>query len=607
MPYDFVLQGLNRINAKLFFVTLLLFQILFIFQGLDFADEGFHSTFYQQIYNEPESVQYNFMYWFSGILSGAWLSLFPKAGLLWLRIGGVLLTTLTAVASYQLLKKYINTGYLKLGLLFILLMNCASVKDLNYNNISALLAVFTVLFLFKGLKNRQLMPFFLSGLFLSLATFTRLSNAAGLSLAAVIVYSGFFIIRKTIVWQLKQLIFFAGGFGITTLAVIGIMKLIGHYNIFMNCLGLLNNMAKSQEGNYGLMHLIKLILSEYVVAVFKLALPVAVLIVLITSVYNYVNWKKQYKKLFYWGVSLVAVIIFIGFVKMKGVTEANYFVLLLFAAVSLAATIVILISKNNSELKILALAGTIMTLMLVSGSDVGFVGSGAGSFWIGLPIAVHFFFSMSFFSFKNSILYTDKTNGQSEIKPTIFITEKQLQSIRRMGAYLLIAFMLFFGLVFTYNDSADRRQMVYSINNNYAAGIFTTKERATAVNELLEQCSLYMKKNDYVLGYETMPMFHALTKTKPFIRNSWPKLYDVSVLRDELSKAVAEKKILPVVIYQKVKTTGSHTWPDLSEDNSRFDMDQPKNIPIRDFLDTYHYQLVWENVAFKIYLPGTVK
>lgn len=605
MPNDLLLKSLEKINTKLFFTGLFLFQLLFIFQGFDVADEGFHSTFYQQIYNEPESVQYNFMYWFSGIIGGAWSYIFP--GLLSLRIGGVLFTTLTAIVTYQLLKKYIDKKYLKLGLMFILLMNCASVKDINYNNISALLAVFTVLSLFTGIKNDKAFHFLLAGFFLSLATFTRLSNAAGLSLAAVIVYSGFFIIKQKIIVQIKQLVLFFVGFGITTAAIIGIMKAVGHYEIFINCLGLLNNMAASEEGSYGLFHLIKLILSEYILAVFKVTLPIIILVVLVTTVYNNVNWKASTKKLFYWATSLVAVAIFAGFVKFSGTGATNYFVLLFFAAISLGAMVFILLTNNNHELKLLALSGTIMTLMLVAGSDVGFVGSGAGSFWIALPVALHFFFSMSTFTFKNSIVYTNASDQSSEIKPALFVTTKQLQSLRRMGSYLLIAFLSVFAIIHVYNDNTNRIKMVYAIKNDFAKGVFTTNKRATAINELLEQSAKYIKKNDYVLAYETLPMFYAMTKSRPFIRNSWPKLYDVSTLRKELALAVSEKKILPVIIYQKVKTTGSHTWPDLADDNTRFGPDQPKNAPIKEFLAAHHYQMIWENIAFKIYISPTVK
>ena len=82
-------------NDKLFFVLIIFVQVIFIFQGLDFADSGFDADFYSRIFSDPSTVQYNFMYWFTGIIGGTWLKLFPSMGLLGLRLAGVLFTTVT--------------------------------------------------------------------------------------------------------------------------------------------------------------------------------------------------------------------------------------------------------------------------------------------------------------------------------------------------------------------------------------------------------------------------------------------------------------------------------------------------------------------------------
>ena len=78
----------DGMNDKLFFVLIIFIQIIFIFQGLDFADAGFAADFYRRIFSDPSSVQYNFMYWFTGIIGGSWLKLFPGLGLIGLRIAG---------------------------------------------------------------------------------------------------------------------------------------------------------------------------------------------------------------------------------------------------------------------------------------------------------------------------------------------------------------------------------------------------------------------------------------------------------------------------------------------------------------------------------------
>ena len=44
------------------------------------------------------------MYWFTGILGGIWLKLFPGLGLLGLRLAGVLFTTITFWITYDLEK-----------------------------------------------------------------------------------------------------------------------------------------------------------------------------------------------------------------------------------------------------------------------------------------------------------------------------------------------------------------------------------------------------------------------------------------------------------------------------------------------------------------------
>src|ERR1700676_2614528 len=92
------LEKLNPegMNTKLFFVSIFVFQLILIFQGVDLSDEGFLVTFYQQIFTHPDSVQYNFMFWLTGIIGGVYFKLFSFLGLWGLRLGGVLVTTGTA-------------------------------------------------------------------------------------------------------------------------------------------------------------------------------------------------------------------------------------------------------------------------------------------------------------------------------------------------------------------------------------------------------------------------------------------------------------------------------------------------------------------------------
>jgi hypothetical protein len=181
------------------------------------------------------------------------------------------------------------------------------------------------------------------------------------------------------------------------------------------------------------------------------------------------------------------------------------------------------------------------------------------------------------------------------------LTEKQILIICKWGIGILIVLFIYIAFNNTWQDSTDRTKMTYQVNNKYLKGVFTTKEKSELINDLLANSAKYIKKDDYVLAYDEMPLFYTLTETKPFMHNSWTKLYDRNVFRSELQKDIDEKKLLPVVVYQKIMTL-SNKWPDVTGDNKEWDLNQPRNFNIKQFLDKYHYRIAWENTAFRIYV-----
>src|SRR5690349_23656270 len=107
------LRSLERMNTALFFGLIFIYLVIFSFQGLDFLDEGFIVTYYQQIFKAPETVEYNSMFWFSGVVGGIYYKLFPNMGLWGFRLLGAINITFTLFLSYRLLKKYLDYGFVK--------------------------------------------------------------------------------------------------------------------------------------------------------------------------------------------------------------------------------------------------------------------------------------------------------------------------------------------------------------------------------------------------------------------------------------------------------------------------------------------------------------
>ena len=47
--------------------------------------------------------------------------------------------------------------------------------------------------------------------------------------------------------------------------------------------------------------------------------------------------------------------------------------------------------------------------------------------------------------------------------------------------------------------------MRFTVDNPHLGGIYTTKSRARVINEMLAASALYVKPDDYVIAYESIP------------------------------------------------------------------------------------------------------
>jgi len=186
--------------------------------------------------------------------------------------------------------------------------------------------------------------------------------------------------------------------------------------------------------------------------------------------------------------------------------------------------------------------------------------------------------------------------------------ESQLIAVRRFAVISCILACLYFTYYYPFFDKHDRTTMRYAIRNKNMKGIYTTKERAAVLNELLDQSTKYVKPGQYVLAYHSIPMYHYWTETVPYLRNSMPWFYEAPWLREELNASFEEKKVLPVVVQQLKKTVGNAgEWPDPPSyyDSAWHRRNLPRDSVLNEFLSTHHYKEVWRNDIFKIWMPGT--
>jgi hypothetical protein len=599
-------------NTKLFFLCLFVYQLLFIFQGIDLSDEGFIATFYQQIFNNPESVQYNFMFWLTGIIGGLYFKAFSFLGLWGLRLGGVLVTTGTALFVFNLLKKYLNQNYLKLGLFLVVIALNNDIKELNYNNISALIYVTVIYFLFNGLKENSFFKLFISGAFVAVNFFIRPPNIVDLGLAVAILYYGY-LKGNNLKFIAQQVLAFLTGFLTGTVLVLFAIYLTGHWNVFVNAIHTVYNMGSGsskhnevKDYDYGLIKLLAQLRSNNIKSI---ALSLGVFLGLIGGISifsvfrNRIAILHKIRRIALYLVGLLLLLLII-----KGVIT-NYSILFFYTGVILLVFALVTITPNSTDKKVLLFCGAYILVTYPFGSSAGIYTAGRYSFWIGLPLALDYLMNIRSLTNRFTFYQGETAGSQKETGNSlqIKVTGEQMSLVKKFIIVVLIFAGIYHSYFYPFFDRRNRLQMHYSMDNKFLHGIYTTKGRAEVINSLLHESAKYVRKGDYVLAYDCIPMYHFLTESVPYIRSPYPWLYETEVFKKELDAAVREKKGLPVVVMQTIQTIGDGSkWPEetLESDYSKWNINQGRNKYLDDFLSVNHYKEVWTNHYFKIFVPG---
>jgi hypothetical protein len=596
-----------HINTYLFFTCILIFEVLVTLQGIDLLDEGFHASLYQQFFNDPNSVQYAFVYWFSGFIGGGIIKIFPSFGLLGLRLAGAFVSTLTVLIAYKILRKHLNDTVLKISLAILVLFISNDPKDLYYNNLSAFLYVVAAYFLFKGLINKNGLFIFLGGLITGLNIFTRLPNILGIGLGLVIIYAGI-IYSDPFKTQIRKLLFYILGVATSVAGVILLMYHIGHLPVFINSIKVIfqvsNTATKNDgsEGSYGLISLVSLCGMQYFVSFISV-------IILVFFVFCWSFLKERIKifpRILIVLIKLAILFpaaIFTVLIIRNGIN--NYKLIYFVTGLSLIASILVMLFDESRERKLIAFTGCFIMLVHPFGSAVGIFTVIPYSMWLSFPFVVDFLFNTEALHVNFSV-----NNGNSNTRLALDLDKTYLNNVKTGVLTVIVMTSLFQVIKYPYfYDTHSRFDMIYSVHNKFMKGIYTSKAKAKAINELLEESTKYVKPNDYVLAYDLIPMYHYWTETKSYVRNPCPWFYSSTMFSKELDLAESDStKPLPVVVMQKIKTFGFNNgkWPEFVPDGDyeNWERNKGRNKILGEFLQRHNYKTVWSNSVFKILIPG---
>lgn len=573
------------------FAGLIIYQILLIFQGFDVCDSGWYATFYQNIFSNPASVEYNFLYWFTGIVGGLFVKLFPESGLLGIRLLGVVNVSAIIFIVYMLLYKHINNRALYIGLIIVTISFVGTPTEFFHNNLSSLLFVGASLALYNGLERDNPYLFALSSLLLALNVFTRLPNLLDIGIIFIVVIHSYYY-KETKFITIKRIIILLATYIISIICILGIMKLLGHYQIYMRSLNGLSEVAVGNTQNtHGLSKMIFTNINSYksVIVTGSFSTAFILLLAYFLSLFNLEKYKK-YK----WLGILVTLLILAYFIRKFSSINLLYY----FSLISLLYNIIF---EKRINLKILSWIGLFMLIVMPLGSDYAIGNFGNYSVWIAIPLVINLFISEEF------VIELNINSFSLKKQFNLRIDHHYLKMSLSLFLLIFISKVLLTSVNTSYFDPGSRILKTYKINSDKAKGIFTTRERAKTINDLLFGIDPFLKAGDYLIAYESIPMIYYLTNTKPFLYDSWLMSSASMPLKLKIERVYKENRPLPIVIRQKFETIGHFGNPSdeyISDKRKSTNyVSQEQTRIFNKFLIDNNYKIVWNNSYFNLYEP----
>ncbi|MDI6717435.1 MAG: glycosyltransferase family 39 protein [Patescibacteria group bacterium] len=577
----FVNEKKEFIVIRIFWLIIIIYPFLFLWHGLNFSDEGNIMTIYRLIFSDPYSIRTSIAFgtWGASIIGGSWLSIFGGFGLIGVRFAGALVSILTVIVSYFILKEYIKKKILLLGFLisFLFSYHFFTLTIIGYSNLSILFFAISILFLTKGLKKNNNALVFLAGFFLVFNIFIRLPNILGLFFILAIPYNA--CIKNIRAKEyLRHYFAFITGALISFAVVYFIMRIFGHVNYYIESLKYLMESTQNNNGPYNAQGLIFSTFKGYfsLFGNFILMFLLAIL-----GFFLYLKFKLNRLNFF---IKLFLLLLFLLFLYV----EYNFIGILIGGrVVSLLTGLcyavlfahVLNYKEGDKNLNLIALLMLILFIIIPLGSGAGHINA-LYLIPISFPIVVNYIHNIK------KIDFSLKISQLKYLKDISFVINEK---IIKSGKYFILAVFIPYALTnafaFSYDDSYNRFLLNTKINSNYLKGIYTTEEKAIPLNELLLQLPKYIQKNDTILVTWIAPIIYYITETKPYFPSPWTEIYDRDQITAFLNNNFMNKK-LPVVI--RYDYLSKHRYDDI----------------LYNFFKKNSYEKKWNNKMYEIYIPA---
>lgn len=483
-------------------VICIVVQIPPLFMGVELCDSGFYLTFYDNIYSHPECVEYNFMYYLSGLTGGALLHVMHTA--LGMRIVGAAVNLLCAFSLAAAFPARRFRSAVTGSSLLMIVGSWWLPLTFSYDHLSSLLTCVGLLLIMRSVTARNrtgaVCLALASGLVLGMNTFARIPNVLGFAYILLIPI-GAAIYRRKHLWQSVAASFAAGWIAGVAL-VLAAMLALNHFNIFARNMSDLFGIASSAPGeaSHGISNLIRAQINSYLIAG-RVAAKLLAIGIMLWSIYRFVPHSRLIR-------SAAWIMAFCGMGYVVARTGSTQFLDALFLVGSTGS-----ILCGSQRMRFAGWGGLAMLLIFPLGSDNGISNNGPAAMWMaGVPALVFYT------RFLQRHMHLSRRYASLAVAVVVLLVLANCCRLAVKG-----------GLYFDVTAPAD---CTMQLKSPLMRGILTSPERAQIIDATVDGVQTLAPAGSKVLIYGSAPMLHYITSTRPVLGNSWPEqLSTASLLR----------------------------------------------------------------------------
>jgi 4-amino-4-deoxy-L-arabinose transferase-like glycosyltransferase len=540
---------------------------LFIWQGIDFTDQGYLVTGYRCFFRHPEVTEDSGHMWLTNLIGATWDAVFGGLGLVSARALWALCMSLGMWLAYRLARSLTS----ETAAAFAALASSVFLSDrretwFSYNTASSILFAAATTCLVFGIARQRRSFLFATGALIGIAPFARFPNVLALGLPSGLLLAAWIAAerRKSLPRDIAATLL---GIGAGAALLLAAIYLRGDAALYWG--GIASLFAPSmQNAGYGTQSLLGNFLHDQVSALgWGLAICAAA-----------AGLSRALKVLpgpFGW-LLLVGTAVLGVFGLTRGdepwrfaVTGTSYFVL---------GGLALGVWRRRLELRVAAWLVLVVVLIAPLGSNNGIKNAHMG-LWLALPLMLATLHGLG----------RDGLAGQGAKLALLFGVVLFGEGVHRAGT-------------FVYRDG-PRSALTASVSHPQLKAQYTSPARAKVVAEVLNELERRVAPGDYLLAYEGAPLIQYLTRTRPYLNRPWLMGWERGDVIQELA-ATAPKRTgcLPVVVVT-TKSTSSASWPTHAK---RLDQRQPQRGArrvLKAFLRGHAYERKWSNGFFEILEP----